>query len=864
MIIRTAENNILVGFSYLNNYPDPFVSEEKKLTDESYIKNTMDYFTNMALTQYWKNRDTIAPNYNLLKGIITRKDFYQEEPEVKDFLQTLVDSEKLPSYVKHYSLINQPVNALVGELIKRPDQRRVRAYDDDSRSEELEYKTELVQKLILQNARNIVINKLAIKGVDITSISQDDLETMTMESVQDMLTEYTSLAERWGNHIVTALKATFNMKGKSEDAFRDMLICAREFFHIYADNSKLGFNVRVENPKNVWWKATPDIKYTSGASNDGNVAYCAGTIYVKEISELIDEVPELTIEEIEHLKKGVQNSLLLSGRESNLFSGQEGINSIHYDTYNPLIWQERMFLESQIGSENQDDLNRFLGGSNQFSFGYKYTVVKAYWNSKKKVGQLTYIDEKGETATTLVDESYKEGSPGEISIEWGWVNQWYEGIKIGPDIYHVKPFKLLDYCPIIGMIFEQKNTEPRSLVDLMKPLQVLFNVVMNQLYEILEKEIGMVGVVNIRRIPKPKDGDAADAIDVWEQEARDRGIIFDDDSPENTKGQTSNTTVAKNIDLTRTNELQSRLSLATQLQEMAWQLIGMNRQRLGSPLATETATANQNALVQSFAQTEPYFAAHDYLMNQLYQSMLDAAKYIEQNKPLSTVNYISDQGENVFIQVMGSDLSFRDLRVLMTSSPEDQQLYNEFKQLAQAALQNGASLYEVSGLFTSNSLREYRRMFKELKKRQEEMQQQEQQIKQQELEQQQKQHQETLQQEDKFHEDDIAIKKYEIDVKANTDITKAEISTYFQAPTTDADSNGVPDIMDIANHNLKLQESIRARDLENKNISLQFQKFQEEKKQNSITNKQTEKAQKQKDEEIKIKKKIANKPKPKS
>lgn len=855
MIIRTAENNVLVGFSYLNNYPDPFVSEEKKLTDTSYIKNTMDYFTNMALTQYWKNEKAIVPNYNLLKGIITRKDFYQEEPAVKDFLDTLIQSEDLPSYVKHYSLINQPINALVGELSKRPDVHRVRAFDDDSRSEELEYKTDVVQKYILQNARNVIFNKLAIKGVDVSSLTEEAIEEMTFDSVKDLITEYTSLGERWGNHMLTALKATFNTKEKGEDAFRDILTCAREFFHIFEDTSKLGFNIRTENPKNVWYKSTPDVKFTSGASGEANVPYCAGTIYVKEISELINEVPELTMEEIEHLKKGVQNSLLLSGRESNLFSGQDGINSIHYDTYNPLIWQERMFLESQIGAENTDDMKHFIGGSNQFSFGYKYVVVRAYWNSKKKVGKLTYLDEKGEEQITLVDETYKEGSPGELSIEWGWVNQWYQGIKIGPDIYHIKPFKLLDYCPIIGMIFEQKNTEPRSLVDLMKPLQVLFNVVMNQIYEILEKEIGNVAVINKRRVPKVKDGDAADALDVLEQEMRDRGIMQDDDSPENTKGAVSNTTIAKNVDLTRSQELQSRYTLAVQFQEMAWQLIGMNRQRLGSPLATETATANQNALVQSFAQTEPYFAAHGYVMSQLYQGLLDAAKYIEQTKPLSTVNYVTNQGENVFIQVTGSDLSLKDLKVLVTSRPEDQQLFNEFKQLAQAALQNGASLYEISGLFMSNSLREYRHMFKELKKKQEEFQQQTQQLEQQKVEQEAQLAAAELEQNNKMHEDEMAMEKYKADIKANTDLAKAEISTFFQAPATDSDGDGTPDIMEIANHQLKLQESLAKRDLENRNISLQFQKFQAEQKQSKIDNQLAKEKLKNEREKIKIAKK---------
>jgi hypothetical protein len=30
--------------------------------------------------------------------------------------------------------------------------------------------------------------------------------------------------------------------------------------------------------------------------------------------------------------------------------------------------------------------------------------------------------------------------PTQISLEWGWMNQWYQGVKIGPDVYHFKPF----------------------------------------------------------------------------------------------------------------------------------------------------------------------------------------------------------------------------------------------------------------------------------------------------------------------------------------------------------------------------------------------------------------------------------------
>lgn len=829
MIITRASSDVNLGYSYLNNYPDPFRPEKEKLENESYIKNTLDYFANMAYTQYKQNKETFVKNYDLMNGIIKPEDFYQDnQPEVRDFIETLTSNEALPNYVRHFPIVNPPVNTMIGELSKRPDIHRVKAFDDNSRAEELQYKTEILQGIILQQARQTILNKLAIQGQDAGDISDEDMQQMTVESVQDLLTDYTSIAEKWGNHTLTALKAQFNIKEKSEEAFGDLLKVAREYYHIYEDNSKLGFNVRTENPKNVWKKGTPDNKYTSGISGETNIPYAIGTVYVKEISEIIEECPELTEEEIKHLQKSMQNSIFMDGRESNLFSGKEGIESIAYDTYNRLIYQERMIMQSELNQDFRDDLSHWLGNNNAFSFGYKYVVIRAYWNSKKKVGNLTFLGEDGLPQSKLVDESYKEGSPGEIDIEWGWVNQWYQGMKIGPDIYYIKPFTLLDYAPIIGLTYAGKNTTPKSLVDLMKPYQVLYNICMNQLYELLDKEIGNVASVNVRRIPRTKDGDANDAIDQWEQDAKERGIIFDDDSPENTKGPMQNTTVAKSIDLTRSAEMQTRYTMAITLKQECWELIGMNRQRLGSPLATETATANQNALVQSFAQTEPYFAAHSYVLNQLYQAILDTAQYIESRKPLSTVNYITSQGESSFIQVTGSDIKLRDLKVFVTSRAEDQQLFNEFRQLAQPMLQNGASIYDVSVLYSTNSIREMQRIFKNLKEKQEQFQQAQQQSEQQKIQGDQELKQQELEQAERHHQDDLKMEKYDIDVKANTALATAEIKNYFQGASEDSNNNGVPDPIDIANHSLKQQDSIASRDLENKKLQLEQNKFMAE------------------------------------
>ena len=472
-IIRYTKDST-AQYAYLNVFPDQFKTEKQK-KDDSWIKNTMDYFANQSYAMYVRNRETFAKNYDLMKGILRREDFYQE-PEVRSFTDQLVSDADLPAYVKMYSIITTPVNELVGEISKRPDSFRVKAFDDDSQAQELQFKTDTLQSYVVGKVKQQVVQKAAIAGED---INQEQLEQLTFDQVKDQLDSYTSVAEKWANHVLTAQKADFNLKEKSEEAFRDLLISARQFYHIYEDNSKLGYNIEVTNPRNTWYLTTPNKKYISDPTGRKQGAYAAGTVEVMELSEIIEAVPELTKEEIDHLRTSLNDYGLIDVRESNLTNPNvtPGIDSITYDTYDPLVLQTRMIIESEM-KENDDGLRDFLGLTNNVSaFGYKYVVVRAYWISKKKIGRLVYLDELGNEQSTLVDENYKNGMmPTQISLEWGWVNQWYQGIKIGADIYHVKPYTLLDYCPIIGTVYEQKNTEAKSLVDLMKPFQVIYNV----------------------------------------------------------------------------------------------------------------------------------------------------------------------------------------------------------------------------------------------------------------------------------------------------------------------------------------------------------------------------------------------------
>lgn len=822
MAIIRYTKDATIRYAYLNIFPDQFKTDKEK-QDESWVKNTMDYFANKAYAEYVKNRDTFVKNYDLIKGILRPEDFYQDA-QVRSFTDVLTSDLELPAYVKMYSIITTPINELIGEISKRPDAFRVKAFDSDSQSEELEFKTGILQEYVINQAKQQIQEKAALQGQE---IDDEQLQQMTMDEVKDELDSYTSIAEKWANHVLTAEKAEFNTKEKSEDSFRDLLISAREFFHIYEDNSKTGFNIEVANPKNTWFLTTPDRKYVSDPTGRAQGAYAAGIVQVMELSEIIESIPDLTKDEIDHLRSSLQDYGLINVRESNLGNPDAvpGQDSVMYDTYDPLVLQTRMMIESEM-KENNDGLKDFLGlTSNVSSFGYKYVVVRAYWISKKKIGKVIYLDEMGNEQSMLVDENYKKGTlPTEQSLEWGWINQWYQGIKIGPDIYHIKPYKLLNYCPIIGLVHEVKNTEAKSLVDLMKPFQVLYNVCMNQLYKLLEKEVGKVYLTSIRHIPIPKDGDAQDALDIWEMEARNRGVMFIDDSPENLKSPSSFNQF-RDIDLTRTQEIQSRYNLAMQLKNECWELIGMSKQRLGSVSASESATGTNAAITQSYSQTEPLFVAHEYVLGQLYQAMIDASLYIESQKPQSTISYITSEGESAFVQVNGSELKFRDLKVFLTNRPEDQKMFTEIRQLSQAVIQNGGSLHDIIELYTTNSVRQMKKVFKSLKDKQDQMQQQQAQQQQQQLDQQQKQSEAQIaaaqqaQQEKQAHDD------YQNELDRINKVQIAMIAAESKgAALPDLNANATPDVLETSK--LAHDQMKAAKDYEIKMSQIQAQNKQ--------------------------------------
>lgn len=169
-IIQFIKETLAPYQTLMQIYPEQEVSDKEKQTD-SWRKLNMDYWYTIALSQYNINKNKVIRNYELLKGILRPEDFY-EEASVTSFADELLRDVDLPAYVQHYPILNPPINTMIGEMTKRPDNVKAKAFDEDSQNDELDYYTQLYQKMIYDDAKQHIQQDLLAKGTDVSNLDE--------------------------------------------------------------------------------------------------------------------------------------------------------------------------------------------------------------------------------------------------------------------------------------------------------------------------------------------------------------------------------------------------------------------------------------------------------------------------------------------------------------------------------------------------------------------------------------------------------------------------------------------------------------------------------------------------------------------
>jgi hypothetical protein len=871
----------------LGSIYQPFQMLPQKDKDPIWISQCIDYIEWTGIRQLQRNANKLLKNFKLANAEIEKSDYIVAESEYAEVIEPLIQEDISALELKFYPIIPTVVDVLTNEFSKRYSRISFEMKDEQSANEMLQLKYQDVEQILLQKAAIKQAAELEKMGVKIESEEgQQAMSPQTLKSLPEVqkfyAKDYKSVYAQWAEHQMAVDNDRFSMPELERQNFRNSLITDREFWHFAMGEDD--YTVETWNPVQVFYRKSPNVRYISDAAWVGMI-----TLYT--VPEVIDKYGwMMSQEQLESLNtmypvKGAMYTQTGLGNESGAF--YDPTMSYEWNTQGPGVGM-RQLMSMYNGAKTGGDIVKWiLNESEDISdtdSSYLVRVSTVYWKTQRMMGHLSKMTEEGQLIQEIVSEDYKvtdkplyntlvfkEKTKANLlfgeHIDWFWVNEVWGGYKIGPNIpgfigmnnpngfapmyvgmnggqpgrvkYQFKGGKTTWGCklPVEGRVFNDYNTKSKALVDRLKPYQVSYNMVLNQIQDIQIDELGAIIVFDQRVLPKNSLGEdwGQNAMQKTYLAAKNFSMIPIDTGIINTETAIQQMPFQK-IDMSQHERIMSKIKQAQWIKEEALSSIGLNPQRMGSPIdKQETATGIEQAIAASYAQTEQYFIQHsDELMPRVHQMRTDLAQFYNSTNPSIRLQYTTTDDEKVMFLLNGDELTGRDFNVTCRTRVGMRNVLENIKQMLLRDNTADTTLWDKIRTIKAEDMVDLDVALKSMENKHYQQQQAQQQAEQ-EAQQAEQQHQmEMLQAKQQFEADEAQKDR-------DADLLEAEIKAAGFSGGVDLDKNAQNDYMDNLKFIQGQQEHSEKMDLEkDKHLTstrleetqqqIQRQKLQEESK----------------------------------
>lgn len=722
--------------------------------------------------------DEMQTYYDLYNSIYNEKDLkYVTNPFKQD--------DGFPAMAQDYNIIKPYVDQLLGEETKRPFNFHPQRTSDIAASE----MQEKAKEMLMDYIQATIASKLSPEQAARYEQALATGEIQTPEAIAKYLQkDYKDIAETEAYHALQFLKRKLNLTHEFYKGWKDALIGGEEIYYVGVINGD-PYVERV-NPMYFDYEHSLDLEFIDDA------AWCRRKM-IMSATEIYDRF-------YDKMSERQLNELL------ELIDQRPGAGN------NPEIRKTSIDYESI----KLHKINSFT--DNPFDIDH-ITVYHCCWKSFKKIGFVTLLNpETGEAEEFQVDEDYKVTGT-EQSVEWDWIIEVWEGYRIGDDMYiGIQPIEYQHISadnpnsqklPYTGVVYNNTNSKPRSLVSMMKPLQYMYIVVWYRLELALSRDKGKVAVMDITQIPKSMNID----VNKWMHYLSALGVAFINpydegwDIPGREGGKPSQFNQLSSWDLTMSNVIAEYIQLMQKIEDMVAKLTGITPQRQGQIAASELVGNTNTAVSMSYHITEPWFWNHNQVKRRVLTMLLNTSKAAWKDSK-KYLNYILDDATRAFVQ-LSDNFFYEDMDIFVDDSTKNQQYIDQLKQLLQPAMQNGASLLDIAEIITLDNMSMIKNRLEEIEQKRMEQMQQQQQAEQQAQQQMAEQQNQLKEEELMLKEAELDLEKYKVDqdrYKAEQDnatkITVAQINSYRGAENMDQDMNGIPDPIEIGKQALEQQK----------------------------------------------------------
>ena len=804
--------------------------------DLTWAIDNIDWLEREGMNQIRGNAKRMLKNYRLAEGIIDKSDYIvSPDNEFGNLVDILTREGDAPTELKFYPIVPNIMRILSTEFAKRASKLTFRAVDDISYSELLEEKRKMIEENLLQRAQAKQTQRMVEMGLEPDSeeaqqmMKIDTLKTLP-EIEEFFKKDYRSTVEKWANVQHKVDEERFKMAELELIGFQDSLTVGREFWHFKMMEND--YDVEIWNPVFTFFQKSPGQRYISSGQY-------VGKIDLLTISDVIDTYGYLMDEDqLESLERdhAVQAEIYNMPGIQNDGSFYNASKSHKWNTNFPSLGMRQY----QTANRSRFDIDEILKTGqdvfDQFDDGL-VRVTTVYWKSQRRVGHLIKKTLDGSIIQKIVTENYKITEKPEYNsilfrektkdsliygehIDWIWINDVWGGVKIGMnktteisgDDINMSPIYLgidretpgrlkfqfkgdssLYGCklPVEGRVFGDRNTKSTTLVDLTRPFQIQYNLVNNQIADILTDELGTVIALDHNAVPKHSMGEDWGRGNLAKMyvAAKNFQMMPFDTSSQNTEGPL-NFSHYQVLNMEQTNRLLSRVNLATYFKQQTFEVIGITPQRLGQEIGRQTAKGVEQNMNASYAQTEMYFIQHtDELMPRVHQMRTDLAQYYHSTNPSLRLQYMTALEEKVNFELQGIDLLAREFNIYCTTKTNHREVMEQLRQLAINNNTSGASIFDLGNILKADSLAELDVTMKTIEAKAEAQRQQQMQHEQQ-LEQQ------RLDAEEKKYLAEQEFEATENQLDRQNEITVAEVRAAGYGADSDINKNAQSDYLD--------------------------------------------------------------------
>ena len=715
--------------------------------------------------------DEMQTYYDLYNSIYNEKDLkYVTNPFKQD--------DGFPAMAQDYNIIKPYVDQLLGEETKRPFNFHPQRTSDIAASE----LQEKAKEMLMDYIQATIASKLSPEQAARYEQALATGEIQTPEAIAKYVQkDYKDIAETEAYHALQFLKRKLNLTHEFYKGWKDALIGGEEIYYIGVINGD-PYVERV-NPMYFDYEHSLDLEFIDDA------AWCRRKM-IMSATEIYDRF-------YDKMSERQLNELL------ELIDQRPGAGNNPEIRKTSIDYESIKLHKSNSFTDNPFDIDHIV-------------VYHCCWKSFKKIGFVTLLNpETGEVEEFQVDEDYKVTGT-EQSVEWDWIIEVWEGYRIGDDMYiGIQPIEYQHISadnpnsqklPYTGVVYNNTNSKPRSLVSMMKPLQYMYIVVWYRLELALSRDKGKVAVMDITQIPKSMNID----VNKWMHYLSALGVAFINpydegwDIPGREGGKPSQFNQLSSWDLTMSNVIAEYIQLMQKIEDMVAKLTGITPQRQGQIAASELVSNANTAVNMSYHITEPWFWNHNQVKRRVLTMLLNTSKAAWKDSK-RYLNYILDDATRAFVQ-LSDNFFYEDMDIFVDDSTKNQQYIDQLKQLLQPAMQNGASLLDIAEIITLDNMSMIKNRLEEIEQKRMEQMQQQQQAEQQAQQQIAEQQNQLKEEELMLKEAEMDLEKYKVDQDNATKITVAQLNAYRGAENMDQDMNGIPDPIEIGKQALEQQK----------------------------------------------------------